>query len=212
VLAAISATVKSGAFVGADETRAQEARFWTRFETGAETNIYAGVAVGGRWRFAGNNNPFYPFQCDGYFGAFGTFVPTAPNNYSLRAHLIASSGNTALNPRAKHAAAALDPATAAAWLKGKWYRFRWRLVPQGITSDTMTLHRLVDGGNEATEADWLLCCTLTVSAVLDPDFYQPTGAGSRYGFCSGFDNDSGYGSLPDYQPYIDLVDFRETSV
>jgi hypothetical protein len=102
-----------------------------------------------------------------------------------------------------------DPATAAPWLSTRWYRFRWRLVPTGLVQDDMTMHRLVDGGNEAVEGDWLLVASLSVSAALDPLVYQAPGAGSRYGFAACACNN---GSATAFQPLIDLVNFRETAV
>jgi hypothetical protein len=215
VFASIGAGVAGGVFVGPDETHAQEARAWMRCDDPLPaTNQYgAGVAMGGRWTHsvtstAGGER----WGARGYFASFGTAAPGdggATGQGVLAARMHSSNGAGAFPSTYKTAVALLDPATGAAWLREKWYRFRWRLVPTGLAQDDMTLDRLVDGGDESDEGDWLSVLSMTVSPTLDPAYYCAPGAGTRYGFAASTGNN---GSTPSLQPYIDLVSFRDTTV
>ena len=209
IFSSIGAGVKAGAFVGPDETRAQEARAWMRYsDLGGDPD--GGVAIGGRWRHVvTSTSSVSRWGASGYYAAFGTAMPGTAFVNILKARLFAIGGNGGFGPSVKMVEVTNDPATAAPWLPTRWYRFRWRLVPTGLVQDDMTLHRLVDGGDENDEGDWLSVASLSVSPTLDPLVYQAPGAGSRYGFASAAYNN---GSAISYQPYLDLVRFTETAV
>jgi len=206
ILASIGASVASGAYVGPDEFKAQEARAWMRNADANNATPNSAVAIGGRWTHTVTGAVNYRWAAKGYFLSFGAAAPdTVTQTRGLR--LFSSSGGGV--PSYLMVEVLNDPATAAPWLTNRWYRFRWRLTPTGLISDTMTAHRLVDGGNESTEGDWLLAATLTVSAALDPLYYCAPGAGTRYGFASSIFNNTGALVVT---PYIDLVRFKQVSV